>query len=361
MTWPTVAVTTTNIDAGTDSPATARTDLLDGLTKQNQMIAHVSVFGATLIDDATATAARTTLGAAALAANTFTGAQTMTAASIIEAEGADVVSAGTTNIWATDGNTRHITGATGPITSFGTAPQVGAWMRLIFDSTPTLQQGTNINLNAGGADVIIAAGDVALVYADTTTQFDVFVIRKSGASVVAASQAGRLLRITRYTTAGSGTWNRPADTVSVLIKTIGGGGGGGVATDGSGGGGGGASMLFVAAAASSYAYTVGAGGATDSAGGATSIAGIAGGQGGAGGGNGTQGGVGGTPTGGTINVIGTNGAHYSLGRGGGIAAGEAGGGNAVTNTAGNLYGGGGGGGATAGVGAAGYIELQEFS
>jgi len=108
-------------------------------------------------------------------------------AGAIEAEGADVASGATTDIWASDGNTRHITGATGPITSFGTAPQAGKWMRLIFDSTPTLTQGANLNLNAGGADIVMAAGDVAFVYADTTTQLDVFVIRKSGAAVVGVS------------------------------------------------------------------------------------------------------------------------------------------------------------------------------
>lgn len=41
MVWPTVAVVTTNTDASTDSPATARSDLLDLEQKFNQLIAHV--------------------------------------------------------------------------------------------------------------------------------------------------------------------------------------------------------------------------------------------------------------------------------------------------------------------------------
>ena len=69
MVWPTVAVATTNCDAGTDVPATFRTDVLDAITKQNQMIAHVSAFAATLLDDAAAATARATLGAAASGAN----------------------------------------------------------------------------------------------------------------------------------------------------------------------------------------------------------------------------------------------------------------------------------------------------
>jgi|GEM_PF-2929268 len=70
MTWPTVAVGTTNVDAGTDSPATARNDIKDAIDAVNQMMAHVTAFGATLLDDANAAAARTTLGAAASGANT---------------------------------------------------------------------------------------------------------------------------------------------------------------------------------------------------------------------------------------------------------------------------------------------------
>ena len=46
------------------------------------------------------------------------------------------------------------------------------------------------------------------------------------AADITAAGAGKLLRITRYTS-GSGTWTKPSDTVSVLIKTVAGGGGGG--------------------------------------------------------------------------------------------------------------------------------------
>jgi hypothetical protein len=121
---------------------------------------------------------------------TITGDLLLSSAAIYEAEGAGVSSAATTDIWAGgDGNTVHVTGNTGPITSFGTAPQAGAWMKVIFDSTPTLTQSANLNLNAGGSDIIIEAGDFALVYADTSTQFDVFVFRKSGVPITSTQNA----------------------------------------------------------------------------------------------------------------------------------------------------------------------------
>lgn len=77
MAWPTVAVNTTNVDQTTDSPATARADLLDLIQKCNLMIAQVSSFMGGHLADTTAGAARTTLGAAtagALASSGITGA-----------------------------------------------------------------------------------------------------------------------------------------------------------------------------------------------------------------------------------------------------------------------------------------------
>lgn len=110
---------------------------------------------------------------------TLTGDVIMSGASVIFAEGADVTAAATANIWATDGNTRHITGNTN-ITSFGTAPQAGTVMNVIFDGVPLLTHSANLNLNNNGSNIQIEAGDMAIVYADTTTQFSVFIIRKSG-------------------------------------------------------------------------------------------------------------------------------------------------------------------------------------
>ena len=63
MVWPTSDVNTGNADAGTDNPATFRTDVLDLLTKFNQLRAHVSTFGQTILSCTTAAQVRADLGA----------------------------------------------------------------------------------------------------------------------------------------------------------------------------------------------------------------------------------------------------------------------------------------------------------
>ena len=209
----------------------------------------------------------------------------------------------------------------------------------------------------------------------------------------ALTGGGKLLSITRYTVAGSGTYTVPAGITSIFIRTVAGGGGGTggnitISEAGSGGGGGGYAEKLILSPAATYAYTVGAGGAgsppsqAGNAGTATTIAGIAGGAGGAGGavtGAGTNlAGSGGTPTGGDINVIGGNGAagdygdtgnYYGVGGSGGSSRFGDGGTcprnqNGVLGTNGK-FGGGGGGGAsgngTAGSGGSGYIEIWEYS
>ena len=106
---------------------------------------------------------------------------------INESEGAAVASASTTDIWATDGNTLHITGAT-TIVSFGTAPRIGAWRKVIFDGALTLTDGANLNLQ-GGANITTAVDDFAFVYAETTTLFKVLYFKASGIGIVAKIDA----------------------------------------------------------------------------------------------------------------------------------------------------------------------------
>jgi len=100
-------------------------------------------------------------------------------------EASAVAAATTTDIWAAGGNTLHVTGTTGPITSFGTAPNVGARRKLIFDDVVTLTNSTDINL-PGGIDYTTAAGDILDIYADTVTQFDIQISKIDGLAVTVA-------------------------------------------------------------------------------------------------------------------------------------------------------------------------------
>ena len=129
-------------------------------------------------------------------------------------EGSAVASAGTTDIWATDGNTLHITGTT-TITSFGTAPRVGATRWVIFDGILTLTHGANLNL-PGSANITTAAGDFARVYADTTTQFDVQYFKADGTSVT-----GSLILETEQSTGSGSTFDFtgiPASTKRITVE-----------------------------------------------------------------------------------------------------------------------------------------------
>lgn len=123
--------------------------------------------------------------------------------SIIQAEGAAVASAATTDIWANDGDTVHITGTT-TITSFGTAVQAGQWKKVIFDGALTLTHGANLSL-PGSANITTAADDMAFVYADTTTQFDVVYFKKSGLPTVAAVDTNGLVLLQTVTASASAT------------------------------------------------------------------------------------------------------------------------------------------------------------
>lgn len=96
--------------------------------------------------------------------------------------GAAVASDATTNIWAADGNLLHVTG-TNSIASFGTAPRPGASRKVIFDDALVLTHSANLNLPTE-ENITTAAGDIALIYADTTTQFDVLFFKKTGEALV---------------------------------------------------------------------------------------------------------------------------------------------------------------------------------
>jgi len=77
MTWPTGAVSTTALDAGADDPSLARADLKSAVDKLNEIIAHLSTYGKSLVAVADAAAARTALAVPNIAGDTFTGSVTV--------------------------------------------------------------------------------------------------------------------------------------------------------------------------------------------------------------------------------------------------------------------------------------------
>lgn len=120
---------------------------------------------------------------------TFNKSLTLSSAPIWTAEGASIASAADCNIWANkDGNTVHITGTT-TISDWGTAPQAGAWMRVIFDGALTLTYNATTNDIEGGVDVTVAAGDSVEVYAVSTSAYQVRNISRNSVDEVSVASA----------------------------------------------------------------------------------------------------------------------------------------------------------------------------
>lgn len=138
-----------------------------GGTKYGTIVS--SVFGAlttvTIALDAAATLSNPT---SAVSYSVLTSVDPGVSADMIYKKGTAVAAAATTDIWSIVGDYIHITGAGGPITSFGTAPYAGDERTLIFDSTPQVTQNATTLQLPGGVSVTMAAGDRMTVRADTT-------------------------------------------------------------------------------------------------------------------------------------------------------------------------------------------------
>lgn len=136
----------------------------------------VTAFMQTLLDDADAAAARTTLETEGVKASA-------------------IASAATTDIWAAVGDFVHVTGTT-MITSFGTASRAGIIREVIFDGALTLTHGANLDL-PGTANITTAANDRALVRADTTTMAVVMHYQRADGTAVVGGGANGACQLTK--------------------------------------------------------------------------------------------------------------------------------------------------------------------
>jgi hypothetical protein len=191
--------------------------------------------------------------------------------SMISAKGATVAGGTTTSVFAaTDGDVVDISGSGWTCTSFGTAQQAGHIVEGTFQGTGTLTQSANLNINGGGSNISVEAGDHYRAVANTTSQIDVFVTKKSGKAV---TPPGGIQQFS-----ANGTFTVPAGITTIYVTACAGGGGGagGASSSSCGGGGGGAGDFvfkspYTVTPGASISITIGAAGTAgpaNSAGGA---------------------------------------------------------------------------------------------
>lgn len=154
MVWPASNTLKTNMDAGTDVPASARADLLDTQQKIDQIIGHVSPFMQGVLDEPTAAAARPLLGVAPLATRI------------------DVASAATLDLTANAPDTDDIR-LTGTAAVTLVTIAVGRVVRVVASGASSFANNANITTQTG-ATLQLAAGDTLMLRATAANVVEVF-------------------------------------------------------------------------------------------------------------------------------------------------------------------------------------------
>lgn len=188
-----VSLSLSNLSASKLIAVNSAGTALEAVSAADVGLTPVSAFAATLLDDADAAAARTTLGAASLGANTFTGIQRW-------AKGADVASANALTL-GTDGNYFDITGTTA-ITSIGTLG-VGTVVKLHFDAALTLTHHATDLILPSGANITTAAGDEAEFVEYASGDWRCTSYSKANVLPIAAGKLVQRVEATPFTTYAS--------------------------------------------------------------------------------------------------------------------------------------------------------------
>ncbi len=89
---------------------------------------------------------------------------------INHAKGVDIASTATVDLNAVAGNLVHVTGAS-TINSFGVPSQAGIQRRVVFDGINTITYSASTLVIPGSTTLVTAAGDTALIVADTTSKW----------------------------------------------------------------------------------------------------------------------------------------------------------------------------------------------
>lgn len=143
--------------------------------------------------------------------------QTHTGYAQKEVRGADIASAANINLTTATGNYLHITGTTGPVTSF-TIP-AGAEYTLVWDAAATITYNATSMILPGAVSRTVEVGEVWKVRADTADNARVTICTSSGLAVTVATVGDHEVMV--HTGNGYGSTNTKIRRFTTTLTNVG--------------------------------------------------------------------------------------------------------------------------------------------